>query len=267
MQEPLPVIDSVHNPKAKLWAALLESRGLRRHGQFLLAGRKTVPEAMARHPGRFHALLTPDSALIDGWAVPAGVTCYKLGRPLFERLDVSGTGFPLLVGDVPDMPAADLTQPPRGLEVVCALGDPSNLGALMRSAAAFGVARLVLLAEAAHPFHPQALRAAANAQFELNLTRGPAWSDLKRAAGPIFALAGDGESLAGFVWPKDLRLVLGEEGPGLPLDLGLSRLAVPTTGAVESLNATVAASLAMFLHFLHAGKATPGDDVPPQWNA
>ncbi|MDX9862439.1 MAG: RNA methyltransferase [Rhodospirillales bacterium] len=267
MQERLVVIDSFHNPRAKLWASLLESRGLRRHKQFLLAGRKTVPEALAHHPGRFQALLTPDPSMIAGWGVPAGVTCYTLGRPLFERLDVSGTGFPLLVGDVPEMPTADLTQPPRGLEVVCALGDPSNLGALMRSAAAFGVARLVLLAESAHPFHPQALRAAANAQFELTLMRGPAWRDLKRATGPIFALAGDGRSLAGFVWPPDVRLVLGEEGPGLPADLGLPRLAVPTTGTVESLNATVAASLAMFLHFVHAGKAMSGDGGPARWNA
>lgn len=254
MQEPLAVIDSFQNPKAKLWAALLESRGLRKHRQFLLAGRKTVPEALARHPGRFHALLTPEDGLIEGWAVPAAVTCYKLGRPLFERLDVSGTGFPLLVGEVPVMPMADLTQPPVGLEVICALGDPSNLGALMRSAAAFGVARLILLAEAAHPFHPQALRAAANAQFELTLVRGPSWGDLDRAAGPIFALAGDGEDLAGFAWPENLRLVLGEEGLGLPAGLGLRRLAVPTTGAVESLNATVAASLAIFQRFLHTRK-------------
>jgi TrmH family RNA methyltransferase len=254
MQEPLAVIDSFHNPKAKRWAALLESRGLRKHRQFLLAGRKTVPEALARHPDLFQALLTPDVGLIDGWTIPSAITSYRLGRPLFERLDVSGTGFPLLVGDVPAMPMADLAEPPVGLELICALGDPSNLGALMRSAAAFGVARLILLAEAAHPFHPQALRAAANAQFELTLARGPAWSDLDRAAGPIFALAGDGEDLAGFAWPDSLRLVLGEEGLGLPAGLALRRLAVPTTGAVESLNATVAASLAIFMRFLHARK-------------
>lgn len=257
MQEPLPVIESVHNPKAKRWVSLLESRGLRRHGEFLLAGRKTVPEALTRHPGRFHALLTPEAGLIDGWALPAGIARFRLGRALFERLDVSGTGFPLLVGTVPPMPMADLGQPPRGLEVICALGDPSNLGALMRSAAAFGVARLILLAEAAHPFHPQALRAAANAQFELDLARGPAWRDLERAKGPIFALAGDGEDLSGFAWPRAVRLVLGEEGLGLPADLALRRLAVPTTGAVESLNATVAASLAVFLHFLHGRKVAP----------
>lgn len=242
-------IDSLQNPKAKLWASLLESRGLRKHRQFLLAGRKTVPEALARHVGRFSALLTPDPEMIDGWALPPAIECFHLSRPVFDRLDVSGTGFPMLVGTIPDMPPAELAAPPRGLELICALGDPYNLGALMRSAAAFGAARLILLADAAHPFHPQALRAAANAQFELPLLRGPAWRDLGAVAGPVFALDGQGESLTGFAWPRDLRLILGEEGRGIPAGLAVRRLAIPTTGVVESLNATVAMSLAVFLHF------------------
>lgn len=250
MPAPLYDIDSPQNPKVKLWASLLEPRGLRKHGLYLLAGRKTVPEALARHPDRFSALLTPDAGLIDGWALPPGIETVLLGRALFDKLDVSGTGFPLLVGRVPDMPAADLGAPPQGLELICALGDPSNLGALMRSAAAFGAGRLILLADAAHPFHPQALRAAANAQFALTLLRGPAWRDLGAIAGPVFALDGDGEDLVGFAWPQDLRLILGEEGLGIPAGLDVRRLAIPTTGAVESLNATVAMSLAVFLHFM-----------------
>jgi len=174
---------------------------------------------------------------------------YLLAKPLFERLDVAGTGFPLLVGVVPEMPALDLAEPPRGLELVCALGDPNNLGAALRSAAAFGARRVVLMAEAAHPFHPRCLRAAANAPFALTLLRGPSWAELRCAAGPLLALDGGGEDLTRFDWPRDLRLVLGEEGQGLPVGLALRRLAIPTTGAVESLNATVAASLALFGHF------------------
>ncbi|WP_343714701.1 RNA methyltransferase [Inquilinus sp.] len=242
------IIESLDNPRAKLWAALLESRGLRRHRRFLLAGRKTVGEALAAHPGRFESLLLPPGAE-DLPAAPPGLERIRLGRALFDRLDVSGTGLPILVGVVPEMPAIDLAQPPEGLELVCALGDPSNLGALLRSAAAFAVSRVILLADAAHPFHPKCLRAASNAQFALELRRGPAWSGLAGAAGPLLALDGQGEDLSGFAWPRDLRLVLGEEGLGLPSGLELRRLAIPTTGAVESLNATVAASLALYGHY------------------
>lgn len=250
MPAPLLDIDSPQNPKVKLWTALLEPRGLRKHGQYLLAGRKTVPEALARHPGRFTAVLTPDAEALDALPpLPASLIRYRLSRAAFNRVDASGTGFPLLLGEVPEMPEADLSAPPDGLEIICALSDPGNMGALMRSAAAFNAARLILMAEAAHPFHPQALRAAANAQYEIEFRRGPSWDALNAAAGPVYALDGSGWDITAFDWPRDVRLILGEEGQGLPAGLTVGRLAIPATDRVESLNATVAASLAVFLHY------------------
>lgn len=243
------LIESPHNPHFRHWKALLESRGIKKQRRFLLSGRKTVPEALARYPQRFQALLVSAPEQAAQLPLPADLPVFQLSRPLFAELDAFGTGYPLLVGTLPELPVADLSQPPRGLELICALGDPDNLGALLRSAAAFGVGRVVLLAQAAHPYHPKALRAAANAQFELELAQGPDWSGLTGAAGPLLALDGRGESLADFHWPRDLRLVLGEEGRGLPGELPLRRLAIPTTGKVESLNATVAASLALFSWF------------------
>jgi len=243
------LIESPQNSRFKLWESLLESRGIRKSGQFLLAGLKTVPEALARYPDRFTAVLTGHADWIDGWEMPPGLEPVVLSAPLFRRLDLSGTNFPLLVGTVPDIPVIDLTRPPEGLELVCALGDPSNLGALLRSAASFGARRVILLEGAVHPFHPKCLRAASNSQMELELRRGPRWSDLKTAAGPLFALDAGGTDLTGMDWPRDLRLVLGEEGQGVPPDLPVRRLTIPTTGAVESLNATVAASVALFAHY------------------
>ncbi len=239
-------IESLQNPQFKLWEAVLESRGLKKHGRFLLAGRKSVPEALARWPERFEAVLTHDGATLDRWTIPDGVARYELSWKLFDFLDVSGTRSPLLVGILPEMPVADLAAPPRGLELVAPLGDPANLGALLRSAAAFGVSRVILTEEAAHPYHPKCLRASANAPFALELLRGPALSGIASAAGLVVALEGGGADVDRFDWPRDVRLVIGEEGQGVPLGLDVPRLAVPTSGAVESLNATVAASLALF---------------------
>lgn len=245
MSPPLPrVLTSADNPQFKLWDSLAEPRGLKKHGQFILAGRKSVPEALARWPDRFSAVLTTDGAV--PLSLPQEVLVYALSRPLFAQLDSFGTGAPLLVGTVPEMPALDLGAPPQGLELLCAVGDPANLGALLRSAAAFGVARVVLLEGAAHPFHPRALRAAANAPFQVELRRGPRWDNLAGAAGPLVALDARGEPLGDYAWPSDGRLVLGEEGPGVPAHLPLQRLAIPMPGGVESLNATVAASIALY---------------------
>ncbi|MFM2044747.1 MAG: hypothetical protein RLY86_3323 [Pseudomonadota bacterium] len=247
-------IDSPQNPRFKTWASLLEGRGIRKAGLFLLAGLKTVPEALARWPDRFSEILTDDPERIAGWTLPPGVQPVVLAKPLFRELDMSGTRAPILVGKVPEFPAADLTAPPRGLELVCALSDPSNLGALIRSAASFGAARLILLEEAANPFHPRATRAASNAVFALDLARGPRFADLGAPAGPVFALDAGGEDLASLDWPADLRLILGEEGQGVPPTLRVRRLTIPTTGTVESLNATVAASIALYGWYAARGR-------------
>src|SRR5689334_13064081 len=105
------IIESLDNPRAKLWASLLESRGLRKHRRFLLAGRKTVGEALAAHPDRFESLLLPPGA--EDLPAPPDLERIRLGRTLFDRLDVSGTGLPILVGMVPEMPAVDLARPPE----------------------------------------------------------------------------------------------------------------------------------------------------------
>ena len=242
-------IDSPQNARAKKWLALTESRGIRKHGEFILSGRKTVPEALAAHGGRFTAALARTESDLNRLSLPASVERYVLAKPVFEALDTNGTGFPLLVGHVPEMEKADFTKPPKGFELVLALGDPSNLGAALRSAAAFGAVRIVLMEGAAHPFHPKALRGGANAQFGLTFLKGGEWAALEAAKGPLAALDGAGTDIETYDWPDDLRLVLGEEGRGLPPGLKAAKLAIRTTGAVESLNATVAASLALSARF------------------
>jgi len=243
------LIESPQNPQAKIWADLDDGRGIKKHGLFILAGRKAVPEALTRHGERFLQVIMSETSVSCELDLPSHVERYRVPRALFDKLDTSGTAYPLLVGKVPEMPQADLSVPPRGLELIVALGDPNNLGALMRSAAAFGVKKIILMAEAAHPFHPKVLRAAANAQFALDLLRGPSLRTLQEVHGPVVALDGAGIKMSHFKWPRDMRIVLGEEGMGIPEALNAERLAIPTTGAVESLNATVAASLALYAHY------------------
>ena len=62
---------------------------------------------------------------------------------------------------------------PDGCTLFIPFQDPENVGAVIRSAAAFGVARVVLLKEAAHPFHPRSSRAAGSALFQVPLYQGP----------------------------------------------------------------------------------------------
>ena len=110
-----------------------------------------------------------------------------------------------------------------------------------------GVERVILLKESAHPYHPKAIRAASGTTFTVSLTQGPSIRNLPEKATWV-TLDAQGESLSAFHWPKNIRLLVGEEGPGLPPLPSGTRLAVPMADSVESLNAVVAAGMALYAY-------------------
>ena len=239
-------ISSSQNAHVKRWAALQEARGIERFRQCLVSGEKVVRETLAQHPAQCLELIHRARAPVP-FSLPAHVKTYALSAPLFEKIDLFGTGTPVLVCQVPSLPAVNLAAKPRGLEILCPLGDPANVGALIRTAAAMGVERVILLRESAHPYHPKAIRAASGTMFKMSLMQGLSIRDLPEAATWV-TLDTQGESLPAFQWPKDVRLLVGEEGPGLPPLPSGTRLAVPMTDSVESLNAVVAAGMALYAY-------------------
>ena len=110
-----------------------------------------------------------------------------------------------------------------------------------------GVRRVVLLEESAHPCHPKSMRAASGTVFEVTLVQGPSIRRLPEPATWV-TLDAQGENLPTFQWPEDIRILVGEEGPGLPPVASVKRLAIPMAESVESLNAVVAASVALYAY-------------------
>jgi TrmH family RNA methyltransferase len=127
------------------------------------------------------------------------------------------------------------------------LQDPGNLGAILRSAAAFGFREALLGPGCADPFSPKALRGSMGAAFLMPLRRVP---ELKPDIGHWYALDGGPGALplAEADLAEPLRLWVGNEGhgwAGVELPPAVRRLAIPIRG-VESLNAAVAAGIACF---------------------
>lgn len=242
---PVREITSAANPTFKLIRDLTTAREIRKHGLALLAGTKVVPEVLKGHPDRVEAWLsTARSAPPPG----AGLLWYRLSEALFRELDTAGTHAPLLLVKVPEFPAFDPAAPwPSGCTLFVPFQDPENVGAIVRSAAAFGVPRVVLLREAAHPFHPRSLRAGGTALFQVPMEQGPSIRDLDPAAVPLIALDADGVPLGSEPFPACFGLIAGVEGPGLPPHLrsGPTRR-IPIAKDVESLNAATAAAIALY---------------------
>lgn len=241
-------ITSESNTQYRRFLSLTTSKGIKKEGFFLLSGENLIREFLANPHLEIEAEITFDSAKTFGDRLPARTKSYMMAKTLFNELDVVGTHCPMLVVKLPEMKEW-MTTESQGLTVLTPLGDPGNLGSLLRSCEAFGAKSVVLLQEAAHPFLPKAVKASAGSALRLTLQKGPSIDLLKEKPAIVknlVALDMNGESLPTFQWPKISYLLIGEEGRGLPAGLKAShRLKIPTKN-VESLNAVVAASLALY---------------------
>ena len=240
-------VASEANPTYKLTLDLLSGKGIRKHCRALIAGPRVVAEVLGRFPDHVEGWVTDTKGVAppDSGARP---TWLRLADPLFRNLDTAGTRSPLLLVKVPEMPTwTPEGEWPEGCTLFVPFQDPENVGAVVRSAAAFGVARVVLLKEAAHPFHPKAARAAGTALFQVRLEQGPSIRDLRSEQTPILALSAEGPDIGSGLFPERFGLVAGIEGPGLPdhLRSGPTRR-IPMEPGVESLNAATATAIALY---------------------
>jgi len=239
-------ITSHQNPLFKDLKKLLTGRGIRKSGQALVSGSKTIVEFLARRPERCAAWLSRDDQAPPPPQSPGHLRWIQLTPALFDELDTFGTHSPMLQITLPDIcPWA----PREGFENGCSLlipfQDPENVGAAIRSAAAFGAAQVILLAESAHPFHPKSLRASGGTVLSVPLRQGPALGELPEDL-PILALSTEGADLRQASFPAAFGLLAGMEGPGLPEPWRRRALRIPIGSEVESLNAAAAVSVALY---------------------
>ncbi len=237
-------LTSSSNDLFRQFKSLTDSKGIKKHSQSLVSGPKITCEFLTQHPQLVLYILVfdPDQLIELKHMVKNHMTPVLLDKELFNSLDTIGTHKPILVVKTPTLEVCDLNIPPKGLCLLTAMSDPNNLGALIRSAAAFGVTHITLLHEACHPFHPRVTRAACGANFNLLLNKGPSIKDLHCE---IYALDLDGTPINDIQWPKNLRLLIGEEGQGVPKILDVKKITIPISSQVESLNAMTSAAIAL----------------------
>ncbi|WP_367926103.1 TrmH family RNA methyltransferase [uncultured Ruthenibacterium sp.] len=138
------------------------------------------------------------------------------------------------------------------------LQDPANIGALLRSAAAFGFDGVVFCADCADPYSPKAVRASMGMLTRLKLAKADTVAQtsrwLKKEHVPLVAAAlyhsvplDQAESWRG----QNVALLIGNEGNGLSegaVKVADIAVRIPMANGVESLNAAVAGSVLLW-HF------------------
>ncbi len=228
-----PVLAALANPERPCRRLLLTAEAQRAQAAALgplLARRSLTPETVER--AGIDAVL-PAGALHQGMALAV--------EPLPER-------------DIADLVAAAASRDPAVVVVLDQVTDPHNLGAVARSAAAFGAIGMVVTERHAPGETGTLAKAASGALERIPLVRATnlarAIDELKEGGFWVAGLAADAPvTLAAAKLSGRVALVLGGEGEGMRrltrehCDL-LVRL--PQTDAVESLNVSNAAAVALY---------------------
>jgi 23S rRNA (guanosine2251-2'-O)-methyltransferase len=225
----------------------------------ILYGWHTVSAALKNPARRIRRLLATENALrrLADEGITASVTP-EVMRPdaLAARLspDAVHQGLIAEADPLPSPAVEDL--PADGLVLVLdQITDPHNVGAILRTAAAFGVAAVVTTARHS-PEATGVLAKSASGALELvpivivqNLAR--ALAAFKERGFLTVGLDSEAQDdLAALALARPLALVLGAEGRGLRQLTGatcdrLARLDLP--GAIKSLNVSNAAALALYI--------------------
>lgn len=147
----------------------------------------------------------------------------------------------------------DVVAGSRLVAVLEGLNDPENLGAVARSARAFGVDALLLDPTCIDPYYRRTVRVSMGEVLMLDVARFEDWPDgldaLHRSGFQTWALTPEatGDDLWSLDMPERLALVLGAEGPGLTtstLQRASRRVRIPIGAGVDSLNVGHAAAVA-----------------------
>ena len=246
-----------HHDAIRLRTLLRDASARREARAFVLEGPRVVADALARGVELEAVYLGPAArtsfASLVSRLDAAKVPTRDLKEGVLEKIGTTRTPQPVLgVAPTPPMVFVDAISP--GLVVVCAgVGDPGNLGTIIRSAEGAGASAIVVV-DGVDPWNPKVVRGSAGAVLgvpvavvddiagALSVLRGRGW----RAVGTDADAA---DAYTGVELGGSVALVLGSEAHGIPdsiaalLDVVVQ---IPMAGEIESLNVAVAASILMF---------------------
>ena len=237
-------IESSSNETFRALKSCLESKGIKKEKLFFVFGKNPIDDTLkASHKFAKFILATQEQSdeahRLHRFLSPGSDTLF-FAKNLFEELNVFGIDYPILVCQAPEWKTWDK----KGPAVICPFQNPQNLGGALRSAHAFDF-KVVLTKESSHPLHPKCVRALSGNIFQHNIEIGPSIQELDPKG--LIVLDKGGEDISRFKFPVNVALLIGEEGQGVPQQLGsVTRLSIPISDKQESLNAMAALSIALY---------------------
>lgn len=251
-------ITGLQNPVVKAAAELKQKKYRQQQGLFLAEGLRTVEEAVRYGAVQsiFYTAIEDErtrAVLEEAAAKQVKLICVSKG----VMKKIADTETPQGVIAACEMPACsveDLLATGKMLLVLDRVGDPGNIGTMLRTADAAGLGGLVLLKGSADIYAPKTVRASMGSLFHLPVVSGVSEAEFvssaRKAGYELLVTCLDG---ADNLYKADLRgrlaFVMGNEANGVTeslLEAADKRVFIPMQGRAESLNVAMAAGVVMF---------------------
>lgn len=236
------VLTSIDNDKVKLWKKLGEKKFRDQHGLYIVEGLHLVLEA-------FKANAIEELILEEHENFPLDVTTTYVSMKIIKHISHLDTPAPIMAV------CRKSEEKEIGSKVLLLdnIGDPGNLGAIIRSAVAFHIDTIVLSNDTVDLYNDKVIRSSQGMLFHINIIRRDLIDTIQTLKEQGINVYGTkvthGHNVKELNNTSNYALVMGNEGQGVKneiLDLCDEYLYIKMNDKCESLNVAVACSIIMY---------------------
>ena len=255
------IITSVRNPRVQAAAGLRERRERARQARILIDGAREIGRALDSGVKIVEAFVcqelleAAERQSLTERLVAADIPLVSVAPHVFAKLAYGERAEGIVaVGEIPQTSLADLTLPPCPLVAVLeSCEKPGNLGAVMRSADAAGLAAVIVADGRTDLFNPNAIRASLGTIFTVPLAAATSTEVLaflrERGVSMIAARVDAAQDYTEIDFIGPTAIVLGSEAAGLSdawRANDVTAIRLPMLGAADSLNVSATAAVLFY---------------------
>ena len=231
------------NPTIKEWAKLKQKKYIDQNGEVLLEGLKLINDAEARGV-EFTAVCTNFVVDEEDFKCPV----YKLSEQAFNVLSDTQNSQGIIA--IAKMSKYKFTLPKGNFLVLDNIGDPGNLGTIIRTAVACNFTEIYCI-NCVDYRNDKVLRATMGAVFDCSIMQISSEQAEQLKAYKLFCADMKGQNVFNIDKPtKPFGIVMGNEARGISPEIELlcsEQVSLPMENRIESLNVAVACGILMYL--------------------
>lgn len=246
----MEIIESLQNPKVKLWKKLHTKKGREKEGLFLIEGIHLIEEALKAKLPIINFIIDVEKDMPKEWLASNIQPIYVTTRVMKEICETETPQGFVAVSSLPDNKNLALD---KGMFLLIDhVQDPGNVGAMIRTADAAGITGVILGEGTVDPLNGKVLRATQGSLFHIPVLQ----MDLEEAVElckengiPVFGTSLQGSTYNAIQSQSNFALIMGNEGSGVSkslLEKCDQNLYIPIYGKAESLNVSIATGILLY---------------------